>query len=260
METIFKPELKYVELHLTDHCNLNCKGCGHFSPLATKWFANIETYKNDIKRLTELFSTIEMIRLMGGEPLLHPEVNSFISSTKKHFPISDIHIVTNGLLLPKMDDDFFLICKENHIIIDITVYPLTETKIKSILTILVKEEKIKINVRHVNMFHAHRNFRGDSDPLKAFKNCRAQYYCPFLKEGKLYHCALPAVAKYANTSFGIQIPETGYVDLFEKNIIGSKIIEVLNQPSDACKFCSYSFTPFEWTTSRKAIEEWDPQY
>ena len=28
----------WLEVHLAEHCNLNCKGCSHFSPLAEKEF------------------------------------------------------------------------------------------------------------------------------------------------------------------------------------------------------------------------------
>ena len=69
-----KPELSYLELHLTDHCNLNCKGCGHFSPLASPHYADFQQYEEDLRRLRQLFRNIRRIRLMGGEPLLRPEV------------------------------------------------------------------------------------------------------------------------------------------------------------------------------------------
>ena len=31
-----KPVLKYIEMHITDQCNLKCKGCTHFSNLFTE--------------------------------------------------------------------------------------------------------------------------------------------------------------------------------------------------------------------------------
>ena len=30
--------LEKIDIHLTDHCNLNCKGCTHFSPLAEDFY------------------------------------------------------------------------------------------------------------------------------------------------------------------------------------------------------------------------------
>ena len=37
-KTIQPTHLRGFELHLVDHCNLNCRGCTHFSPLAEKKF------------------------------------------------------------------------------------------------------------------------------------------------------------------------------------------------------------------------------
>ena len=36
------------EYHLNDHCNLNCKGCDHFSPLAEEKFTNYEQFEKDM--------------------------------------------------------------------------------------------------------------------------------------------------------------------------------------------------------------------
>jgi molybdenum cofactor biosynthesis enzyme MoaA len=79
-----KPELKYLELHLTDHCNLNCKGCGHYSPIAQENFASFVEFKKDMLRLGHLFRNIQIIRLMGGEPLLHPDVAFFLLKTRAY--------------------------------------------------------------------------------------------------------------------------------------------------------------------------------
>jgi ABC-2 type transport system ATP-binding protein len=48
-----RPSLRF-DVHLADHCNLNCKGCYHFSPLAPEKFLDIEQYERDCTRLNEL--------------------------------------------------------------------------------------------------------------------------------------------------------------------------------------------------------------
>lgn len=53
-------ELPYLELHLTDHCNLNCDGCLHFSSMSPHHFADIEQFKADMMRLTQLFGNIQL--------------------------------------------------------------------------------------------------------------------------------------------------------------------------------------------------------
>src|SRR4030067_480702 len=81
-----KPVLSYLEVQLVDHCNMNCSGCSHFSPLADKFFADIEQYDRDMKQLRQLVANIMTFRLLGGEPLLHPHVSMFLDSTRTWFP------------------------------------------------------------------------------------------------------------------------------------------------------------------------------
>lgn len=50
-----KNQIRFI-VDIVDHCNLNCKGCGHFSPLAPKSFLDIETFENDLRRLNELLN------------------------------------------------------------------------------------------------------------------------------------------------------------------------------------------------------------
>ena len=95
-----KPVLNYVECHISYHCNLKCKGCSHFSNIAEPEFPNFEQFQNDMQRLGELFRNIEKIRLLGGEPLLNPELPKYIECCRKIFPLCDMRVVTNGLLIP----------------------------------------------------------------------------------------------------------------------------------------------------------------
>ena len=46
-------QLKF-EVHIVEHCNLNCKQCEHFSPLAEKSYLPVERYERDCRRLSEL--------------------------------------------------------------------------------------------------------------------------------------------------------------------------------------------------------------
>jgi hypothetical protein len=46
--------IESIEFHLAEHCNLNCAGCDHFSPLAAEEYASLETVKKDMARLAEL--------------------------------------------------------------------------------------------------------------------------------------------------------------------------------------------------------------
>jgi sulfatase maturation enzyme AslB (radical SAM superfamily) len=120
-----KRKLLRFDVHLADHCNLNCKGCDNFSPIAPKHFLEQEAFERDCKRLSELTGGIlEDICLLGGDPLLHPGITGIMETARKYFPKTEIGILTNGLLLTKMDAGFWDCCREHDIKITITKYPV----------------------------------------------------------------------------------------------------------------------------------------
>ena len=119
--------LRYFEVHLTEHCNLNCASCAHFSPLADETFADIKIFERDINRISEIFhKNVGKIKVMGGEPLLHPKLLKFVYITRKAFPnpSTSIDIVTNGLLLLKQEEIFWKTCKDNNVRVSVTKYPI----------------------------------------------------------------------------------------------------------------------------------------
>lgn len=113
------------EVHLAEHCNLNCKGCDNFSPLAAEEFLELDEYERDCRRLSDLFGgKVKKLLLLGGEPLLNPRIEDFLRVSRECFPRGRIIIVTNGLLLPKMTDKFWKNCKKYGIEIEPTKYPV----------------------------------------------------------------------------------------------------------------------------------------
>ena len=124
-----KPVLYYMELSVADHCNLNCKGCAFFSNIVDEEsFFKLDQFKSDISRLAELFGNIRILTLLGGEPLLNPDLPQFIYEARKAFPKSKIRVVTNGLLCKNMDQELIDVFVENDALLHITLYkPLFPT-------------------------------------------------------------------------------------------------------------------------------------
>ncbi|MBD5165660.1 radical SAM protein, partial [Helicobacter sp.] len=117
--------LKLVEIHLAEHCNLNCFSCNHFSQLAPQGFPDLKKFETDIAQLSLLTKgLIERFHLMGGEPLLNSNCKDFFAITRKYFPNSAIWLVTNGILLNKQPKEFWESCRENNIEIHPTKYPI----------------------------------------------------------------------------------------------------------------------------------------
>lgn len=253
-----RPVFPYnLEMHLVDHCNLNCKGCSHFAPLVKdEVFLSVEDFKNDLLRFNELFSDVYEIRLMGGEPLLHPEIPNFIKFTRQIFPKSNIAIFTNGLFLENMTNDFWKTCQTHRALIKITHYPIS-LNIKAIKK-LGKAHNVGIKIpKQVNSFYKFINIKGDSNPESSFRTCRAVATTPFLRDGKLYTCALAPHIHLFNHYFGQDIPVSNedYIDIF-KEVSSKEILDFLKGPIPLCRWCNSQRVPFTWGRTNRDIQEW----
>ena len=97
-----------IDVQVCGHCNLRCAGCMHFAPLAEATFLDLDEYENDLTRFSsidDVSSYFDAIVLMGGEPLLHPQIVEIIRMTRRHLPKILLALCTNGLLLKRMGEE-----------------------------------------------------------------------------------------------------------------------------------------------------------
>ena len=205
-----RPVLDYVEFHLTDHCNLNCSGCSHFAPYADQRFADIDQIKKDFVRLRTLFSNVRHVRIMGGEPLLHPQAAACVRLARESFPKSKIRLVTNGIRLLDRDNAHVLgvlaSLRESHVGIDWTMYPPLAKRRDDICR-LCAEHGVNLRISENNSFFARMKPQGDASAADSFRWCRKLVYCPILDNGRLYLCAQSHYVRYYNRVAGTHIVE-----------------------------------------------------
>ncbi len=246
-----------IELHLVDHCNLNCAGCSHFAPLVKdEVFSEFNTFKRDLSRLRQVFDDVYEIRLMGGEPLLHPDINGFVEFSRQTFPKANISVSTNGVLLQKMPVAFWQTCAANDVLVKLTNYPihLNFSAIKQ----LGKPYHVRVKIpKQVNAFFQFINIKGDSNPLQSFRNCRAMYTTPFLRDGKLYSCSFAPHVHLFNKYFKQEIPVTENDSI---NLLGDvtpqQVHNFLANPIPLCQWCKTKRPYTNWHRSNKDINEW----
>lgn len=256
--SILRNELKYLELHLTDHCNLNCKGCTHYSPIAPERYADPHQHEKDMRRLSQLYRTIHTIRLMGGEPLLHPDAHLFIRITRSAFPGSAIRFVTNGILLPQASQAFWDACRDTNTIINLTVYPPVHKRFDDYRS-LCEDKGVSLSTRYAETFLAHCNLKGTSQKNRAFNLCPLRLRCLYLQDGRLYPCAMSALVHYFNESFGYKITADKGINIHSNFTSGRKVLMKLSKPIDTCKWCSYKSVRFAWETSNRVPDDWDTE-
>ena len=232
--------IDYLEVDIVDHCNLNCNDCMHFSQLAPKCFMKLSSFEKDIKRISELVKLNNLV-LMGGEPLLHPKINSFIKVARKYLRDTNIQIVTNGILLNSMSEDFWNSCKDYNIQINITPYPINIDYYKLYNKVLDKDLKLFIYSDGVTNGKEFISLRFDStksqDASENFDSCSMAKNCANLKNGKIFICPIinniSRYNKYYGTNY--QVNEEDYIDIYE--VSKKEICEYLSRAVSFCSYC-----------------------
>jgi MoaA/NifB/PqqE/SkfB family radical SAM enzyme len=256
-----KRKLLRFEVHLAEHCNLNCKYCSHFSSLAEKEFLNIETFERDLARISELTGRkIERIILLGGEPLLHPQLMEFLNIPKKYFDIGNIAITTNGILLLKQPDEFWKTCKRNNINIWISYYPIKIDR----FAINNMAKSYGVTVRYMGggvktMYRAPLDLNGTQNVKDSFLRCFLANDCYFLEKGKMYPCPVVPNSRHFNRYFNqnLQVSANDYIDIYKIQSI-DELFNWGNKPVPFCRYCNLRGTIYglKWDISKKEMSEW----
>jgi MoaA/NifB/PqqE/SkfB family radical SAM enzyme len=206
---------------------------------------------------------VQEIQLLGGEPLLHPQVIDFVAIARKYFPSVTIKIVSNGILLLKQSEKFWNACQEYKIEIVVTKYPIKidYEKIKQI----AEKQKVKFSFYGTtaeiakNMQCMPLDLTGKQNARDSFLRCSSANRCVSLDNGRIYTCSLIPYVKYFNAHFAQNLPvtEDDYKDIYKvKNM--DEILNFLCRPMPFCRFCNQRgiILDIGYGISKKEISEW----
>ena len=256
-----KSELQLLVVNVCDHCNLNCWGCDHFSPLSPARFEDPDRIRKDLNRLHELIGDrVKIFSVMGGEPLLHPRINEILNSVSEVFPESEIRLDTNGTLLMKMDDDFFRICREKNVMLVVTKYPIEFDYDRAAEMLSSKGVRFRCGPEGIKTsYHLPLDLAGGQDPRQSFMSCFHVDSCQMLTEGRIWPCTVAPNMHIFADCFGKELPmtEEDGIDLYTIGS-GKELFEKLVTPMPACRFCNIGKRTFNhpWKVSGKKMEEW----
>lgn len=243
--------LEYIETHVVDYCNLNCRSCGHMASLFSKNdFYKLDEFRRDMRQLSYHID-LAVLRLLGGEPFLAKNLDEYVKISREYFPQSMIVIVTNGLLIPTIDKKILTAIRENQVVVEITQYPPTTKMMDRISQTLNDNGVIHFFGAPIKDFMM-RFIRGKEDqkynPIQSMKLCESRY-CHFLRNGKLYKCPGDALMyKWKETFPGRgrnALPDEMGVDIFSENFL-ELLQHVIDYPIRLCETCPIS----------KPIEPW----
>lgn len=257
-----KPVIGYIEMHLVNHCNLNCRGCSHMSNVSPVDFIEEDYFEKEIEILNSKFN-VQTIRLMGGEPLLHPRISQLVAVTRDILPYSRIELVTNGLLLVKMTDEFWENIRDKDIVVSVSSYKPTMHISDGIIELFERHNikyifdvssKQKDDKNYVFEFHKGLGHKKTHDGNKSSKVCFGKN-CYFYKDFKISKCAYPALIHLLNEKFftSYVVEQDDFIDVRNIND-GWDALKKLTEPMDFCSYCIEERPhKFEWTNVGDAL-------
>jgi organic radical activating enzyme len=205
--------LPFVETMITQVCNLSCVGCTNYSDLKHKGYVSWQEGRKQIVPWLKRIS-IPDFGIIGGEPLINPELKDWLVGIRELLPSSQIRFTTNGELLHKHLDIVDLAHELGNIVLKITVHTNScqvEDTIKKIKNMydwksvtefgidrFATSNKLRLQItRPTRFIKTYKNSYNDmmphnSDPNAAFDLC-VQQVCPLLLNGKIYKCSTSAL-------------------------------------------------------------------
>ena len=230
------------EINVVDHCNRRCTDCDHAAPAMAPKFADPDVVFRDLLLLSKSYKA-QALKIIGGEPLLHPDLLSVIRAGRKSGICNHIFLVTNGMLLHQMSSDLWDALDE----VELSVYPETRKMLEEHMPVIQqKAEKHRVKLTRI----LYENFRipfslvGTSDLSLIrciYRTClRARIWgCHSIYEGYFFKCAqciyVPRIidqsVTYDYRKDGIRITgDSNFQDTL-KNYLSSK------EPLNACRYC-----------------------
>lgn len=253
----------HIEVNINKDCNLKCKGCDHFAPIAEADTLELDVFERDMKRLADVMAGhIHRIILLGGEPLLNKNLLEYVKIARKHMPRVEIFIATNGTLIGKMGEEFWRVLRSATVGLMVTKYPVKIDydglkKIAENKGIVWEYTGSSESGR--TLWHFPLDLSGSQDAMESFIHCANANACHTLERGSLYTCSIAPNIQAFNNFYGKNVPltEEDGIDIYKAQS-AEEILEFLAKPINFCRYCNVKGRTYDhpWEVSKKDINEW----
>lgn len=255
--------LPFVEIMITQTCNLSCAGCTNYSDLLHKGYL---TWNEGKEQIEPWLARVDFpdFSILGGEPLMNPKIRDWIIGLRELMPESQIRLTTNALLLDRNFDIVDLLADIGNCVFKIAVHEQNE-KIEQVINRVYDhfdwepifeygihrhqtKNNMKFYVRRPDYFY--KSFQGpynnmrphSSNPADAFNVC-CQQTCPLIYNGKIYKCSTSALLKDTLARFNnpnIEQWQPYLLDGLDLTCSDSELDKFLNnfgKPHSMCQMC-----------------------
>jgi len=234
------------ELHVTEHCNLRCAHCCNTSPYLPEKTLSPESIRETLETMAGVLHA-DVFKIMGGEPLLHPRITEVLHAVRESGVADVVRLFTNGLLLSKMDDDFWR-ALDHLTVSSYTSAPVRPEHLARIED-KAREFDVVLNVKPVSSFSEvmHDARRHDDDAVKkTWDSCWLRHRCLVARDGRFYICTRAAYLPDLHARVQLVEPyEDPQARRLEDSVglddpnLGEAVLALLNrkEPLHSCRFC-----------------------
>lgn len=252
-----------LDIHATEHCNLNCMSCVHYSPLAEPSFIDLKKLETTMNKMKSCHAQrlFREVHVLGGEPLLHPDITSVLQIIRTCFTMkhTQVKLLTNGLLLNKMPNSFWEVCKKYDIEINITIYsiPVDYTQCVN----LCKNHGVRVDIYgdHAEVpfgqYRLNPGLEGAKGMRKKYYDCSSHNWMQ-LDGDRLYLCPQSAYVRHLNKAMGFNFKHRkgDYLQIDKLNRLSFWIFRF--KPKPFCEYCVMPYPLIKWQMSKRKVEEW----
>jgi hypothetical protein len=154
------------------------------------WQVDPNQFEKDLIQVGK-FVEPSFLKIVGGEPLLHPELLRLLKIAKKTGISKKVSVTTNGHLLHKLSDEAW----QSFEMLTVSIYPFPPLSKESLKWIHRKAAEHGISVswktqdKFVNLNRSEKATYEEAK--KTFQGCWIHHRCNSVKDGKFYSCTRP---------------------------------------------------------------------
>ncbi len=248
-----KVRTRALEYHVADHCNLRCDHCCSYSPVLKKWLADPADFERDLRAVRRVVEP-EFVKIVGGEPLLHPELERLLVIAKELRVGPRIQLTTNGLLIDRLTEKGW----QSIDMLSISLYPEPALPKQTVRFIAREAARrgIEVSWKMQDKFtcldrHERASYAEAKD---VFAECWIRHRCNSIKNGRFYCCTRPQyVQKFGGELYledGVEVNDSDEAALAER--IKAHLERA--EPLHSCFLCNGGHAALETNRQLTAIE------
>lgn len=260
-------DLEECQFYITDLCGVSCRGCitynnwlwGHHLDLDPDTDAKMRQWAEHVN--------FDLISVLGGEPLLHPNLDRWLSVIQELWPRAELWITTNGErardlrveLAQWIDQGWGLEISAHRPELDRELFDLLpqwfggqwqpyDDKDPWCQRRLVREGRVIVELNRADQFYTQpwRMANGEitwdrvRDPRPQWQHCPART-CHYMVQGRLYACPQQAILPRLSQRARI---DSQYLDLAQRDWglepRDYHRVGELVEPRDQCGLCAWA--------------------